>query len=132
MLRTYSKDITVDANTAIPFNIDKFDIGNNVGHQSGSGNIVIRSPGFYEVNFDISFTTSEEVTDPVSIQLYANGVAIPDAIITTTVTSTSTYVNCSFNTIIRANPGVPFQSVILTIMPTVGINISSVAIGIDQ
>lgn len=132
MLRTYSKDITVNADTAIPFNVDKFDIGNNVGHQSGSNNIIIHSPGFYEVNFDISFTTAEELTDSVTIQLYANGVAIPDAIINTTVASTSTYVNSSFNTIIRANPGVPFQSVTLTVVPSANINIFSAAIGVDQ
>lgn len=132
MLRTYSKDITVTANTAIPFNVDKFDIGNNIGHQSGSGNIIVRSPGFYEVNLDISFTTPEAVTEPVLIQLYANGVAIPDALINATVASNTTYVDSSFNTIIRANPGVPFQSVILTVVPNADINIYSVAIGVDQ
>lgn len=132
MLRAYSKDITVNANTAIPFNTDKFDIGNNISHQTGSGNIIIHSPGFYEINFSISFTTVEEETNPISIQLYANGVAIPDAIISTSVSSTTTYKDCSFNTIIRAIPGVPFQSVILTIVPTTGIQILSTAVGVDQ
>ena len=132
MLRTYSKDITVNSGNAIPFNTDKFDVGNNIGHQSGSGNINIYSPGFYEVNFDISFTTTEEATEPVIIQLYANGIAIPDAIINETVASTSTYVNSSFNTIIRANPGAPFQNVTLTIVPSANINIFSAAVGVDQ
>ena len=132
MLRAYSKDITVAANTAIPFNVDKFDIGNNIGHQAGSGNIIIRSPGYYEINFDISFTTTEAATGPVTIQLYANGAAIPDAIITTTVASTDTTVDCSFNSILLATPGIPFQTIVLTIVPTVDIAISTAAVGIDQ
>ena len=132
MLRAYSKDITVSANNAIPFNVDKFDTGNNIGHQSGSGNIIIRAPGYYEINLDISFTTAEAPTEqPVSIQLYANGTAIPDAIISTNITATE-YVNASFNTIIRANSGLPYQTVTLTIVPTNDIQISTVSVGVDQ
>ena len=132
MLRAYSKDIQVNANTAIPFNTVKFDIGTNIGFTTGSTNIVVRNPGFYEVNLDISFTTQEEATEPVTIQLFANGVAIPDAIIETSVSSTTTTSNNSFNTIIRALPGVPYQNVTLTVVPNTAISISSVAIGIDQ
>ena len=132
MLRAYSKDIQVDANTPIPFNTDKFDVGPNVSHTAGNSNITVNRPGFYEVDLDISFTTQETVTDPVTIQLFANGVAIPDAIIETSVTSNTTIRNCSFNTIIRALPGVPYQNVTLTVIPNTAITISSVAIGIDQ
>ena len=132
MLRAYSTNIEVTANSAIPFNTDKFDVGNNISHTAGSPNIIVRSPGFYEVNLDISFTTTETVTEPVVIQLYANGVAIPDAIIRLNVASNTTIVNPSFNTIIRALPGVPFQSVTLTVIPNTDITISDVSIGIDQ
>lgn len=132
MLRAYSKNIDVAANTAIPFNVDKFDIGNNIGHTSGSSSITIRNAGFYEVNLDIAFTTAEApTTQPVTIQLYADGVAIPDAVIMTNVTATEV-VNCSFNTIIRAIGGFPSQTVSLTVIPSNAITISSVAIGIDQ
>ena len=132
MLRAYSKNIDVTANTPIPFNVDKFDIGNNIGHTSGSGSIVIRNSGYYEVNLDIAFTTAvAPTTQPVTIQLYADGVAIPDAIIMTNVTATEV-VNSSFNTIIRATRGLPSQTVSLTVIPSNDITISSVAIGIDQ
>lgn len=132
MLRAYSKNIDVTANTPIPFNVDKFDIGNNIGHTSGSSSIVIRNSGYYEVNLDIAFTTAEApTTQPVTIQLYADGVAIPDAIIMTNVTATEV-VNSSFNTIIRATRGLPSQTVSLTVIPSNDITISSVAIGIDQ
>lgn len=132
MLRAYSKNIDVTANTPIPFNVDKFDIGSNIGHTSGSNSIVIRNSGYYEVNLDIAFTTAEApTTQPVTIQLYADGVAIPDAIIMTNVTATEV-VNSSFNTIIRATRGLPSQTVSLTVIPSNDITISSVAIGIDQ
>lgn len=132
MLRAYSKNIDVTANTPIPFNVDKFDIGNNIGHTSGSSSIVIRNSGYYEVNLDIAFTTAvAPTTQPVAIQLYADGVAIPDAIIMTNVTATEV-VNSSFNTIIRATRGLPSQTVSLTVIPSNDITISSVAIGIDQ
>ena len=132
MLRAYSKNIEVAANSPIPFNTDKFDIGRNVGHTSGSSSFIIRSSGFYEVNLDISFTTAEApTTQPVTVQLYADGVAIPDAIIMTNVTATEV-VNASFNTIIGAERGLPSQTVTLTVIPSNDITISSVAIGIDQ
>lgn len=132
MLRAYSKNINVTANTAIPFNVDKFDVGSNIGHTSGSGSITIRNAGYYEVNLDIAFTTAEApTTQPVTIQLYADGVAIPDAVIITNVTATEV-VNASFNTIIRAISGFPSQTVSLTVIPSNDITISSVAIGIDQ
>lgn len=132
MLRAYSKNIEVTANSAIPFNVDKFDIGNNIGHTAGSSSITVRNAGFYEVNLDIAFTTAvAPTTQPVTIQLYADGVAIPDAIIETNVTATEV-VNASFNTIIGATRGFPSQTVSLTVVPSNDITISSVAIGIDQ
>lgn len=132
MLRAYSKNIEVSANSPIPFNIDKFDIGNNVGHTAGSSSIMLRRPGFYEVDLDIAFTTATApTTQPVTIQLYADGVAIPDAIIETNVTATEV-VKASFNTVIGAERGLPSQTVSLTVLPSNDITISTVAIGIDQ
>ena len=70
MLRAYSKNISVAANSPIPFNIDKFDIRNNIGHIAGSNSITIRNSGYYEVNLDIAFTTAETpAAQPVTIQL---------------------------------------------------------------
>ena len=132
MLRAYSKNIEVKSGNAIPFNIDKLDVGNHISHQAGSENININVAGFYEVNLDISFTTVEETTNPVNIQLYANGNPIPDALINTSVASTTTTVNSSFNTIIEANIGMPYQKAVLTIVTDTDIQITSVAIGVDQ
>ena len=42
MLRTYSKNITVSANSAIPFNVDKIDVGNSVEHSNPSSIVIIK------------------------------------------------------------------------------------------
>lgn len=132
MLRTYSKNINVNAGEAIPFNINKIDNVRNESHQEASPSITLNRPGYYDVYCDISFTTQSEETNPLSVQLYANGVAIPDAIITVNVGSTSTYVDSSFGTIIKANPGTPLQKVSLTVVPTANITISSISITVNK
>lgn len=127
MLRTYSKNITVTANTAIPFNVKKIDIGNSIEHPTTT-NITVNKAGYYMVTLDISFTGAAGLS---SIQLYADGVAIPDAIITQTLVADS-YSNCSFTTIIKAKPGTYNSSVTLTIVPTTDITISNVALGVNR
>ena len=127
MLRTYSKNITTTANTAIPFNTDKINISNSIKHPTAT-NITVNRQGYYMVTLDISFTGTAGLT---SIQLYADGVAIPDAIITQTVTADS-YSDCSFTTIIKANKGNFAENVTLTVVPTADLTISSVALGVNR
>ena len=117
MLRTYSSNITSNASEPIVFNTNKFNTNLEVAHTPGSGNIVVQTPGYYEINLDISATGE---AGPVTIQLYADGVAIPDAIIYRTLTADS-YSNCSFNTIIRASAGISGQSVNLTVVPSIAL-----------
>ena len=129
MLRAYSNNITAVANQPIVFNTDKLDTDSSIVHTSGSANILVQRSGYFEVNLTISATTATVVTDPISIQLFANGVAIPDAIATATFTQDS-YSNLSFDTIIRANPGMLGQTVTLTVVPTNDLTISNISIGI--
>lgn len=127
MLRTYSKNITATANTAIPFNVDKINIGSSIKHPT-STNINVDRPGYYMVTLDVSFTGTAGLT---SIQLYADGVAIPDAIITTTIVADS-YSDCSFTTIIKANRGNLTENVTLTIVPTADLTVSNIALGVNR
>lgn len=127
MLRTYSKNITTTANTPIPFNVDKINIGSSVKHPT-STNINVDRPGYYIVTLDVSFTGTAGLT---SIQLYADGVAIPDAIITTTIVADS-YSDCSFTTIIKANRGNLTENVTLTVVPTADLTISNIALGVNR
>jgi len=128
MLRTYSNNITSTASEPIVFNINKFNTSLDILHTSGSGNIIVQTPGYYEVNLDISATGT---AGPAVIQLYADGVAIPDAIISTTLVA-DTDTNSSFNTTIRARAGLPGQTVNLTVVPTVDLTISNISLGIDR
>ena len=127
MLRTYSKNITATANTAIPFNVDKINIGSSIKHPT-STNINVDRPGYYMVTLDVSFTGTAGLT---SIQLYADGVAIPDAIITTTIVADS-YSDCSFTTIIKANRGNLTENVTLTVVPTADLTVSNIALGVNR
>ena len=131
MLRAYSTNITATANQPIVFSTDKLDTDSSIVHTSNSGNIIVRNPGYYEVNFDISATMTEASENPLTIQLYANGVAIPDAIITQTITANA-YSNMSFDTIIKANVGMMGQSVTLTIVPSEDITIADTSVGVNR
>ena len=127
MLRTYSKNITATANTAIPFNTDKINVGSSIKHPT-STNITINRPGYYLVTLDISYTGEAGLT---TIQLYADGVAIPDAVINATIVADS-YNDNSFTTIIKANKGNIGENVTLTVVPTTALTISSVALGVSR
>lgn len=131
MLRAYSTNITATADEPIVFNINKFNTDASIIHNSNSGDVVLQRPGYYEVDFNISASLTEASTDPVVIQLYANGTAIPDAIIQTTLTEGS-YGNLTFNTIIKANPGSMGQTVTLTVVPNSALTIADTAIGVDR
>ena len=131
MLRAYSTNITATANEPIVFNINKFNTDAYVSHASNSSNINIERPGYYEVAFDLTATVPEETADPVVVQLYANGNKIPDAILQSNFTNGS-YNAVSFNTVIKANPGMMGQNVTLTVIPSATLTISNTAIGIDR
>ena len=127
MLRTYSSNITATANEPIPFNVDKITRGATITHPSPT-NIQVNSPGYYAISLDASFSGTAGLT---SIQLYADGVAIPDAIITETLVD-SQVTDASFNTIIKASPAITNNNVKLTIVPTTALTITNIAFGINR
>ena len=129
MLRTYSKNITATTGNAIVFNTNKILTGKTVSHSAGSSSIVVNSPGYYEVNLDLSASTA--TAGLVTIQLYADGVAIPDAVIITNLAANSN-VDSSFSTIIRATPGTVNENVSLTVVSDTDLTLSSIALGIDR
>lgn len=129
MIRTYSSNISVAANTAIPFNTNKILTGNTISHSAGSSNIVVRTPGYYSVTLDVSGTI--DTTGPVVIQLFANGIAIPDALIKTTYTA-NTDTDNSFTTTIKATPGAEGETVTLTVVPTAAITVNNIALGMNR
>lgn len=129
MLRTYSNTITATSGNAIVFNTNKILTRSDVSHTANSSNIVVNNPGYYLVTLNLSSTIG--TTGEVSIQLYADGVAIPDAIITTNMTA-GEYTNGTFNTIIKASPGSTNQTVTLTVVPTADLTIANISFGINK
>lgn len=102
---------------------------NSVSHTAGSSNIVINAPGYYAVNLDLSGTIG--TTGAATIQLYADGVAIPDALINNTFTASENS-DVSFSTIIKATPGSVGKTVTLTVVPSAELIVSSIALGINR
>lgn len=98
MLQAYSSNLEVAANAVFPFNnivIDK-GCGENL---SAPATIQLNKQGIYLVEMD-GFATPDAATE-VTIQLYANGVAQPQAItsfVPAAVTDTRTF---GFKTLIR-------------------------------
>ena len=80
------------------------------------------------MNFDASITGTAATA---TIQLYADGVAIPDAVIIQTLVADSNS-NVSFSTILRARPGAFDDDVTLTIVPNADLTITSTAFGINK
>lgn len=129
MLRTYSKTISATTGNPIVFNTNKILTNNSVSHSAGSSDISVNSPGYYFVTLDLSATIG--TTGEASVQLFADGVAIPDAIITSNFTAGSN-TDTSFSTIVKATPGLNGQKVTLTVVPTADLTITSIALGVNR
>lgn len=99
MLQVYSDNLTVAENTVFPFNNVVMDKGCGEA-LSAPATIQLNKQGIYLVEMD-GFATPDAATE-VSIQLYVNGVAQPQAITTfvpAAVTDTRTF---GFKTFVRA------------------------------
>ena len=98
MLQVYSHDLTVDANTVFPFNNVVMDKGCGEA-LSAPATIQLNKAGIYLVEMD-GFATPDAATE-VTVQLYVNGVAQPQAIssfVPAAITDTRTF---SFKTFVR-------------------------------
>lgn len=129
MLQAYSNNISGTANTAVVFSTNKINTNKNITHNTNSADILINTPGFYKVTIDASYSAAD--AGLVSLQLFANNVAIEDAISSITVVASS-LVNGVISTIIKANPGIPNQSITLNVKPTADITISNINISINR
>ena len=90
MIQAYSQDITVTAMQAIPFNSVTLKKGCTVT-QNGATTFALNKCGVYEVSCGVSAGAAE------TIQLYKDGVAMPDAQRTGTSPSFTTLVQVDHN-----------------------------------
>jgi len=84
MIQAYSDGVTVAANGTYPLNNVVF-LKGNTAVAAGAGGISLTKRGIYNVHVD-GFATLAEAGD-YSIQLTRNGVPLPQAISTTTLTA---------------------------------------------
>lgn len=98
MLQVYSDNLSLEANQAFPFNNVVIDKG-CAENLSAPATVQLNQRGVYLVEVD-GFATPDATTE-VTVQLYVNGVAQPQAISTfmgTAVTATETF---GFKTFVR-------------------------------
>lgn len=100
---TITTQITDQAtNVNIPFTTT-WNTNNNTAYDSTNNAVRILQSGFYDVALTIVLTG---ITTNVSAQLYADGVAIPEAIATATVGATTDIVTLNIADTIRVLPTV--------------------------
>lgn len=98
MLEVYSKNIAVAADAPIALNNVALIKGASTELQ-GVSSILLNKCGIYQVSVNADATATP--TGNVSIQLYKNNVAVPEAISTGTIGDASAVVPLAFTTLIQ-------------------------------
>ena len=99
MIQAYSSNIAINAGSAFPFDNIVVDKG-CAETLSAPASIQLNQRGVYLVEFD-GFGTGSDAAD-VSLQLYVNGVALPQAISTVTTVS-GDVANFGFKTFVQVS-----------------------------
>ena len=100
MIQTYSKNITVDSMTNIPFNSTSL-LKGCTAFKTDISTITLNKSGVYMVSFDASVAGT--VGGTVSVQLSKNGVLMPEATTAETADNTTDLHSISFQTLVQVN-----------------------------
>ena len=100
MIETYSKNITVPTNTAIPFNNVALVKGCTAQKQSPT-TVQFNKAGVYEVI--VSASANAEAAGDISIQLQKDNVVQPQTISTVTAADTATLYTLGFTTLVQVS-----------------------------
>lgn len=101
MLETYSQNLTVTANTTIPFNVNSLKKNCTVTHTEGSTSISLNKAGVYAVYFNAVGTLTDAGT--FSAQMLKDGNTVAQAVSGATAGAGET-ANISFSTLVFVNP----------------------------
>lgn len=119
MISSYNSTTqTVEVGSAYVFDTNRVVTGCTVGHTPGSSTFTLNKPGYYYVTFNTTFTT--EATGEATVELRNNGVAIPGADGSETVTTAGDVKSIAFTTIVRVPPSCPAinNAAVLTFVAT--------------
>ena len=101
-LEAYSINKTVSANTPVPLDIRSIEKGEFAsGNNNGTANIIFNKCGLYRVTVTASAVAGE--AGDVSVQLYQDGVAIPNALSTVTAADTTNSRTISIEKLIQVS-----------------------------
>lgn len=93
---------TVANGSAYVFDTNRVVTGCTVGHTPGSTAFTLNRPGYYYITFNTTFTTEE--TGVATVELLNNGVLVPGATGSETVTTAGDTKSIAFATIVRVLP----------------------------
>jgi hypothetical protein len=102
MLETYSQNVSVTTNTAIPLNSVPLQKG-CTAVRTGTTSIQLNKCGVYMVGFDATATISGTATGNITVQMMKNGTLQPQALTTTSSTSATDLESISFNTLVQVS-----------------------------
>lgn len=104
-VQTYNNSAqTVAANSSVNLGNTSVDTGCSICHTSGSTSLSIKNPGLYLIMFDAVGANSTLVSGDVTVQLYKNGIVVPDAFSSSTSASSTDNVSLSFAKLVQISP----------------------------
>lgn len=102
MIETYSQNVTVPINTAIPFNSTSI-LKGCTATKSAPDTIQLNKCGVYMVSFDATAAASGTTIGNITVQLAKDGVLQPQALSTTASTATTDVESISFVTLVQVS-----------------------------
>ena len=104
-VQTYNNSSqTLTTGSNLTFSNNSVDTGCSIRHVAGGTAITLKNPGLYLVGFDAIASASSTLSANISVQLYANGIAFPDAFSTASSDSSTNFINLSFFKLVKVNP----------------------------
>lgn len=92
---------TVNAQSVVVFNNNSPFTGCSISHAAGGGTVSLNKPGIYLVEFNADASSVDTAGGTLTMQLTNNGVLVPSAEATATVTVNTAIVNLKFATIVQ-------------------------------
>ena len=86
---TITNATTVEADVNIPLTV-QYNTNGNTSYSSAADAILIKKPGFYDV--EAQFVLTDVAAGDVSVQMFADGNPIPEAIATGTSSATTNFI----------------------------------------
>lgn len=103
MISSYNSTTqTVESGAAYVFDTNRIVTGCTVGHSAGTSTFTLTKPGYYYVTFNTTFTT--EAAGEATVELRNDGVAVPGANGSETITTVGDVSSISFAAIIKVLP----------------------------